>query len=122
MNEDHPGIVAGDDYLAADGRSLTWYCPEAPDLAGATLELVIGFHNPDIHVALPISWTGTMPTGAPTHVAHLDVTHEQTRAVPAGCYDYSLRATLTDSSVVTIAEGQLTVQAEPGTTQLIPIV
>lgn len=118
---DHKQIVRGDDYKAADGRSLSWYSEDWPNLAGAQLELVIGHDEALAYGVLPAVWKGTLPsTPTPTNVAHLDATHAQTKELPEGFYDYLLRATLVDSSLVTLAVGKLTVQAEPGLSPLTP--
>lgn len=119
--EQHQQIVQGDDYTDAVGRPLTWYVPEGPNLAAAELTMVIGYDSPNVYGAVPVAWTSTMPgVPTPTSVARLMVTQTQTRELSEGCYDYTLRATLSGGAVVTIAAGKLTVQAEPGLAALMP--
>lgn len=112
----HQQIVAGDDFKAADGRALTWTSALWPNVAGATLKMVVGHDQPNVWGNLPVTWTGTVSasaTGSPVTVS-LDVTAAQTVTLPAGEYDYTLEATLADTDVVTLAVGKLTVLAPPG--------
>lgn len=119
--EQHQQIVQGDDYTAGAGRPLMWYIPEGPNLTeGTQLVMVVGYDSPNVYGTVPIEWTGTMGPQSVTYVAKLSVSHEQTQELSEGCYDYILRATLTDGAVVTLATGKLTVQAEPGMTSLMP--
>jgi len=118
----HQQIVAGDDYKAADGRALTWTSGPVqtwPDLAGATLTMVVGEHQPNLLPFLPATFTGTVPgtPAAPTTVS-LDITAAQTSNIPSSEYDYQLVATLTNGDKITLAYGHLTVLAAPGTIPL----
>ncbi len=58
----HQTIVAGDDYKAADNRALWWESGEWPDLAGATLTMVIGKTEFDLYGSFPITLTDTVPS------------------------------------------------------------
>lgn len=118
----HQQIVAGDDCKAADGRALTWGPSQTfPDLAGATLKMVVGHFQYNLYGNLPLTWTGTVPLSPdnPSTVS-LDVSSEQSGSLPQDAYDYTLTATLTDGDIVTIATGKLTVLAAPGTIPLYP--
>jgi hypothetical protein len=117
----HQQIVAGDDFKAADGRALTWTSTHWPNLAGATLSMVVGHNQYNLYGNLPVTWTGTVPASpaSPTTVS-LDVANAQTIVLPQGEYDYALTATLADTDIVTIAAGKLTVIAQPGTVPLYP--
>lgn len=117
----HQQVVAGDDYKAADGRALSWASGSFPNLAGATLTMVVGHEQWNLYGNLPVTWTGTVPSSPanPTLVT-LSVTSAQTLALPQDEYDYVLTATLADGDQWTIAIGKLTVQASPGTLPLYP--
>lgn len=117
--ESHQQIVSGDDCKAVDGRALTWTSGPVqpwPNLAGATLSMVIGHNQPGIYGSLPQTWTETLPgsPASPTTVS-LDVTATQTALLLGGIYDYMLSATLVNGDVVTLAYGKLTVFPRPGT-------
>lgn len=117
----HQQVVAGDDYKAADGRALSWSSGMWPDLASATLSMVVGHSQYNLYGNLPVTWTGTVPASpdAPTTVS-LDVAAAQTAALVQDEYDYMLHAVLSDGDVITLAIGKLTVQANPGTVSLFP--
>jgi hypothetical protein len=117
----HQNVIAGDDYRAEDGRPLSWPSGVFPDLAGATLSMVVGHNQYNLYGNLPVTWTGTVPSSpdAPPTVS-LDVTAAETIVLVQGEYDYTLTATLADGDKVTIALGKLTVQATPGTVSLFP--
>lgn len=117
--EVHKVVVAGDDYLAADGRALEWFCREFPTLANAEVEMVIGYDSNNIYAVTVNSWKKTQ-SGTATTTAVLEPTHTQTAVLLEGCYDYILRATMTDKSKITLAFGKLTVQGEPGLAPLQP--
>lgn len=115
----HQEIVKGDDFKAAEGRSLVWESPQWPSLAGAALSMVVGSHLPNIYGGLPVTWTGSVPVGAATWTATIELTHVQTALLTEGCWDYTLTATLLDGDVQTLATGQLTVLANPAQAPLI---
>jgi hypothetical protein len=112
----HLEIVAGDDCKAADGRALLWTSPSWPNLAGATLTMVIGHNQPPLGEILPVTWSGAVSASpdSPSSI-FLEVTSAQTGVFAAGMYDYTLQATLTSGDQVTVAVGKLTVQASPTT-------
>lgn len=111
----HQEIVKGDDYKAAEGRALVWASPQWPNLAGASLAMVVGPGEPNIFSGLwPITFTGAVPAGVPIWTATIEMSHIQTGAITLpGCYDYALTATLPDGDVETLATGQLSVLAAP---------
>jgi hypothetical protein len=118
----HQQVVSGDDYKAADGRALTWSSSGAwPDLAGASLLMLVGHEQYNLYGNLPLSWKGTVPASPaqPTEIS-LDVTSLETSNIPQDEYDYQLTATLADGDKVTLAIGKLTVWAAPGTVPLYP--
>jgi hypothetical protein len=117
----HQEIVAGDDFKAAEGRALVWSSPQWPNLAGAALKMVVGLNPPSAYTLTPVTWTGSVPAGLPVFIATMEPTHTQTSALAAGCYDYTLSATLPNGDVVTLATGPITVLAEPGSPQLLPL-
>lgn len=117
----HQQVVSGDDCLAADGRSLTWTSQDWPNLAGATLTMVVGHNAYNLFANLPVFWTGTVPAtpASPTTVS-LDVTAAETSALPPTEYDYVLQSVLADGDHVTIAQGKLSVIGQPGIVPLFP--
>jgi hypothetical protein len=118
----HQQITAGDDAQARDGRALTWGPSQSwPDLAGATLKMVVGHDQFNLYGNLPLTWEDTVPASPdkPATV-ELSVTAAQSANLPQDEYDYQLAATLTNGDVVTLALGKLTVFAAPGTVPLYP--
>lgn len=111
----HQEIVKGDDYKAAEGRALVWASPQWPNLAGASLAMVVGSSQPSVFAGFwPITFTGAVPAGVPIWTATIEMSHIQTGAIALpGCYDYTLTATLPDGDVETLATGQLSVLAAP---------
>jgi hypothetical protein len=118
----HLEITAGDDAKAADGRALSWGPSQTwPDLAGASLKMVVGHFQFNLYGNLPVTWTGTVPASpdSPSTVS-LDVAAAQSASLPQDEYDYMLTATLSDGDTVTLATGKLTVLAAPGMVPLYP--
>lgn len=117
----HQQVVAGDDYKAADGRAITWSSGAWPNLASATLTMVVGHDEYNLYGNLPLTWTGSVPASPanPTEIS-LDVPGTQTVNLPPDQYDYTLSATLVDGDKIPIAIGMLTVQADPGIASLYP--
>lgn len=110
----HLEFVQGDDRKARDGRALTWSSPTWPNVAGATLTMIVGHDSQDIYGNVPQTWTGTVPSSPPSpSTVSLDVTSAQTLGLPGGQYDYTLTATLTNGDKVTLAAGQLSVIPTP---------
>jgi hypothetical protein len=110
-------IVSGDDCKAADGRGLSWSSPRWPDLAGATLTMVVGHHTlQPLSGSLPVTWTGAVPSSPSSpFTVFLDVAAAQTGVLTAGTYYYTLAAVLPSGDKITLAVGNLTVQAPPTT-------
>lgn len=109
----HQEIVKGDDFKAAEGRALIWESPQWPNLAGASLAMVVGSKLPSVISVSPITWAGSVAAGVPIWTATIELTHVQTALTTEGCWDYTLTATLPNGDVVTLATGQLTVLANP---------
>ena len=95
-------IIRGDDYLSTDGRSLAFSGTTWPVITGSAIALIIRFPT----VA---SYSGVV-TGAAA--CYVELTKVQTAAMTPGTYDYDLQATLTDASVVTLAQSSFTVLAD----------
>lgn len=114
----HLEIVAGDDCKIADGRGLIWTSSSWPNLADAALTMTVG-HNPP-RGPLPVVWTGTVDSNPSPSSIHLDVTSVQTGVLLPTMYDYTLLATLPSGDKVTVAVGQLTVQASPSQPAIFP--
>jgi hypothetical protein len=88
-------LVRGDDYLAADGRQLSWAAPTSgwPSLAGAAVNLLLGDLAP----------VAALAVGPPVQ---FELTRAQTAALaPGPGVPCVVRATLADGSVVTLARG-----------------
>lgn len=115
----HQEIVRGDDFKAAEGRALVWTSSQWPNLAGATLTMKVGADRP--RALETATWAGSVPAGTPIFIATMELSHTQTGAITAGCYDYVLVATLPNGDVVTLATGPLTVLSAPGQAPLLPI-
>lgn len=116
----HQEIVAGDDYKAAENRALTWGPSQYwPDLASATLDMIIGHMQFNLYGNLPVHFTGTVPPSpdSPTTVS-MDVAGIQSENMPQDEYDYILHATLGNGDRIPIAQGKLTVLADPGSIPL----
>lgn len=110
----HLELVQGDDCKVADGRGLVWASPTWPDVAGATLAMVVGHNSQDIYGDVPVTWTGTVPDSPPSPSSvSLGVTAAETILLAGGQYDYTLTATLTNKDVVTLAAGHLSVIPTP---------
>ncbi|MGZ4530822.1 MAG: hypothetical protein ACXVXP_00550 [Mycobacteriaceae bacterium] len=117
----HQELTAGNDAKLADGTALEWESALWPDLAGATLTMVVGHEQYNLYGNLPLTWTGAVSALIPSPSAiHLDVPAALTSNLPQDEYDYQLTATLPSGDAITIAIGKLTVYAAPGTVPLYP--
>lgn len=99
-------LKRGDDYYAADSRSLIWSTTAEdtwPDLTAAT----ITFYAQDRITGEVFSKTGgvTTPTGS-TKVVYVELTTTETEAISDGVFD--VQATLSNGHIVTLASGTLT--------------
>lgn len=98
-------LIRGDDYLNADNRALTFSGDSWPTLTGGAVALIVDING------TPTSYAGTI-TGAGE--CYVELTDTQTAAMTPGTYSYDLQATLDNvtSSVVTLVQGLLLVQAD----------
>jgi hypothetical protein len=96
-------LVRGDDYLTADGRSITWTENSGtwPDLATATIHLIIGdrkFFRKEIEA--------TTPTGNPK-VLRAELTRVETAKLQQAAYPFVVEATMSSGSRVTLIKGNV---------------
>jgi hypothetical protein len=117
----HQEVAAGFDSKLADGNALIWESASWPNLAGATLAMVVGHEQYNLYGNLPVSWPGSVPAepASPSSI-HIDVPAALTATLPQDEYDYQLEATLPSGDVIVVAVGKLTVRATPGTVPLFP--
>jgi hypothetical protein len=94
-------IVAGDDYLNADGRALTFTAANWPVLTGATITL-----NADN----ALTKTGTVVNAT---TARVELTAADTANLRPSVYVFGLVAKLADGSTVTLVQARLAVTARP---------
>jgi hypothetical protein len=100
-------VYAGDDYLNADGRALTWSSSVWPSLTGATVTLTARTANRTVL----LTKTGTVLSANSVRV---DLTKADT-ALAAGVYPFVVSAALSGSAdKVTLVDGWLTVIAAGG--------
>lgn len=107
-------IVCGDDYLAADSRSLTFSGTNWPVLnttpTAATVLLKIKLKTGRAAQSATVqSFTATVTGAAAVRVELTDV---QTAALSPGLYAYDLEATLSTDAVVTLVQGEMTVLSD----------
>lgn len=91
-------VLKGDDYDAADSRAILWESDDWPSLSGATIKLYV-----DIKSGM-LEFAATSPSAGQVAV---ELTAAQTASVPAGSYNYALRAVMVNNNVVTLATGTL---------------
>ncbi len=96
-------LMDGDDYLAADGRSLDFIFAGQPSLTGAT-------------IALRVQVGGTVVTLAGSVLSsvacRVEVTSTQVASIGVGIWTYDLSAVLGNGHTVTLASAALTVVAD----------
>ena len=94
-------IIRGDDYLQTDGRSLSFAITSGPSIAGGTVALRVRVSEAVVEYAGVI-------TGAAA--CYVQLTTAQTSLLPGSSdYPYDLQATLSNNSIVTLQQGQLSV-------------
>lgn len=91
-------LVAGDDYLVADGRQFDFEVKNCPDLTGASVKLTIHDSDEEIELAGQV----LTPTGD-VKVVRFEASALDTRKLPVGTSRAHLIATLSNESVVTLA-------------------
>lgn len=96
-------IVRGDDYLAVDGRAITWVENSGtwPDLSTATVYLVIGspkFFRKQIEV--------TSATGSPKSL-RAELTRTESAKLTLAAYNFTVEAVMSTGSRVTLIKGNV---------------
>lgn len=97
-------IVQGDDYKATDGRALQWSSTSWPVLTSGSIELELRKGT------LTASFAGSVLSATE---AQVELTATDTEPLETGTWQYALKATLADGSVVTVAAGLFGVVAQP---------
>ena len=97
-------LVRGDDYLAVDGRALTFTGSNWPVLTAGAVALRV-----ERTAGAMLAYAGVI-VGVAT--CYVELTATQTAALPPGPHKYDLEAILSNSSVVTLVQGVLTVAAD----------
>jgi hypothetical protein len=108
-------LVEGDDYKAADGRGIGFSSSTWPNLTGATVRFYAC--NLDTSVNDINAAAASATQSMSTWTVAIDLSAAQTGALTPSIkgYEYSLKATLSDGSVVTLARGQMTVLGQYAT-------
>ena len=88
-------LVRGDDYRAADGRSLDFTSASWPDLIGAAVSMKVKSSDVDT-IAGSVVDASTI---------RIEVTAAQTEAIGTGRWDYDISAVLSNTHVVTLVSG-----------------
>jgi hypothetical protein len=92
-------LIYGDDYLAADGRSLDFTGTTWPTITSATIAL-------RVQAASALSFAGSVLTAASCRV---ELTSAKVASIGVGEWAYDLQATLSNGHVVTLAQDYVTV-------------
>jgi hypothetical protein len=101
----------GDDYKNTDGRALSFAFTSVPNLTGATVTLsIVSLYDSSVSPASSTALSVTSPTSNPTVVFELTRTQTATLNVGGNLYKYQVVAVLSNSDVVTLAEGSVVVQ------------
>lgn len=108
----HYSIVQGDDYLAADGRALSWNSDSWPDLTGATvimrLATVINEDGDLLELDGVVSQAGEA-----TQIVEVDVESATSEALaPHTSIDFDVEATLANEHSVTLVQAKLTIKPD----------
>lgn len=98
-------IVQGDDYYAADGRSIDFSSTTCPDLTDATPTLAVD----DGGDGLEVEGTVVNP-GAATQSVRFELSAAQTAALRQGRYSYDVSAALAGGHVATIVSGSMIIR------------
>jgi hypothetical protein len=86
-------LIIGDDYLAANGRALTWNIPEITGMLLANAIAVFGMRQKDVNVTI----TGAVGDGAgATWDVTIEIANDDWGALAEGLASYSLE--IKDSS------------------------
>ena len=92
----------GDDYYAADGRSIAFDLTGQPSITGATVTLII-------KKSPVLTFSGSVVTATQ---CRFEFTAVQIATIGVGYFEYDLQATLTNGHVVTLKNGVLHVAAD----------
>jgi hypothetical protein len=106
-------LVKGDDYLAADGRSLTWSSSLWPDLTSATITLNANKSSGNSNQgSTTFTANGSVTSNTNPRVVSVDLPNAVTSLLASGAYGYSFEvtATLSDTHKVTLVMGTVTVK------------
>lgn len=99
VSDDTVELILGDDYLAADGRSLDWTTTGSAwpsDITGAAVLMRIGDS---------FTKAGTVVTPTGTRHVRVELTRTETATFRARDYTFTVVLTLTSTDVITIVEG-----------------
>lgn len=103
-------IRSGDDYAAADGRSLDWVGGSGwPDLSGATVSFKVT--SPRGEAVLTKAGSIVIPTGTNKQI-RVELTSSETAALTAGTYRFEMEATLASGNKATLIASSLTVEVD----------
>jgi hypothetical protein len=94
-------IIVGDDYLAVDGRALSWTGKNWPFLTGGSVIVAINGK----------SYIATITTSSRVQ---LELTRAQTSAMVAGLSKFAIIATLPNGDVATLVNGKCTITPPTG--------
>ena len=95
-------LVFGDDYYAADGRSITFDLTGQPSITGATVIMVV-------KKTPVLTFSGSVVTATQ---CRFEFTSVQIATIGVGYFEYDIQATLTNGHVVTLKSGLLHVAAD----------
>lgn len=99
-------VIQGDDYLIVDSRSFNFTFGASPNLTSSTV--VMRIQTPTI-----TEITGTKSgEGTSAQVVKFEMTKTQTAAFQVKNYAYDIQATLSDTSVVTLARSTFLVRSQ----------
>lgn len=109
-------IVIGDDYYAADNRSISFSYGANPSLSGGSVRLKIRLTEDDPAYTTSNTYTSTTGsvTGTTTQVVSFDIPSTTTDDLTEGWHDYNVEATLSNGHVVTLTRGRINALRQAG--------
>jgi len=93
-------LFRGDDYYNADSRALSFTSTDWPSITGATVVLKL---------SNGVSITGTVTSATS---CYFELTKTQTAAIEEDALDFEVEATLSNSHVVTIVTGSVSISGQ----------